>query len=263
MSWTRTGFTGRKADLCAGHPKAEKKPRSLLQSWQNLQPLCRKEKLKSPPLSSPLAQFYQRMEFWGQWKIRPLNTHHTEDRMCVHKIGHWPSKSVLAPPRGPFSQHKPCSSSDPGRKQQVCTNRSDQKYMNEDGWLKLKFIRKAETNRKLWGGIKVAEVQRKLQMVRMCAKGLCSSFHFEWGGSFKLQKVHGQKKHATDPHLNLNLLTWCVCACVSPCVFSSYSEAWEAVSPKLSQQRPPCGVQWRLWWCMWRLTSIWTHPEGN
>lgn len=107
------------------------------------------------------------------------SSHRGQD-VCLHKMGHWPSKSLLAPPRGPFSQHKPCSSSDPGRKRQVCTNRPDQKDVNEDGRLKPKFIRKAETNRELWGGINVAEVhERKLQTVGMCAKGLCSSFHFE------------------------------------------------------------------------------------
>lgn len=47
------------------------------------------------------------------------------------------------------------------------------------------------------------------------------------------------------------------------CVLLSYSGVEEVVRTELAQQRPPCGVQWRLWWCMWRLASIWTHPEGN
>lgn len=112
--------------------------------------------------------------------VKDQTTEHSSHRGQDVCLGHRPSKSARAPPRGPFSQHKPCSSSDPGRKQQVCTNRSDQKDVNEDGRLKPKFIRKAETNRRLRGGIQVAEVhERKLQTVRMRAKGLCSSFHFE------------------------------------------------------------------------------------
>lgn len=221
MSWTRTGFTRRKADLRAGHPKAEKKPQSLLQSWQNLRPLCRKEKWKKSP-----TEFFSGTVLPENGVLRSVKdqtTEHSSHRgqdVCLHKIGHWPSESVLAPPRGPFSQHKPCSSYDPGRKQQVCTNRSDQKGVNEDGRLKPKFIRKAETNRELWGGIKVAEVhERKLQTVRMCANGLCSSFQFEWGGSFKLQKVHGQEKTCHRPTFESQLADFVrVCVCVSVCV---------------------------------------------
>lgn len=205
--------------------------------------------------SYPPARFYQRGEFFffprsmkDQTSERSLRRGQEVRR---HKRGHNPSKPTpRAPTKGiPVSQNKPrSSSSHPGRKQQVCW--SDPRDVNSDG--KAKRIRERNAT----------EVRDQICKSSL-EDSLVSSLEMRW----QFQKANGawMRKHATDPHLNLNLLTVCMWVRVRVCARlpSSHSEAWEAVGPESSQQRPPCGVQWRLWWCMWRLTSIWTHPEGN
>lgn len=116
--------------------------------------------------------------------------------------------------------------------------------------MKQQFDGKVMGKQHIWvGGVVIEGHEMKHQKLRMVTQTmtLANPLIIAWIKADENSDTHSY------------LLMLCVCVCV----FLSHTEVEEVVSTELAQQRPACGVQWRLWWCMRRLACIRTHPEGN
>lgn len=128
--------------------------------------------------------------FIGTTSLQPEISRLQEDRgtnprktvTCLPETVCCSSGSLMVKPRGAFSLQISNCSSDGGKKQQFCTDQSDQEYLNKDKRIQMSFGMKSKANHDLWGVVNVAEMhERKLQKVRTVTQAITQTYLKEIG----------------------------------------------------------------------------------
>lgn len=190
----------------------------------------------------PLCEFSTRTDLLEPEVSRPRQDQATDRSSHGRDTGlpktvYSSSKSLLVQPRGAFPQQESNSLSDPERKRQFNTNRSDQEDLRED-W-QLKRTQKFGLSCGLRGGINVAEMyKRKLKKVRMMAKNDITQFLncTFWHAEGAWMKTHTHRLSSVYSALADFV---CVCVCV-PFIFRSWRSCQRNTGPAETDLR--CSV---------------------